>query len=817
MSSPRRLIDHAARLEPLGEIAIKGKRKPVRAFHLLELEAVPPAFGRRVDASLVGRKRELAALRKLLKQATDGSEVRVAVLIGPPGVGKSRLAAELARRAKGVTTLAGRCLSYGDGITYWPLREIVEKAPQGAERAAILAALDADTPPSAPEISLLFRRFCEAPAREKPLVVVLDDVHWAEPTLLDLVEQLADRGAGPIFLVCVARDELLEERPTFLEGRENAVRIRLDDLSAEETDALLEGLGGGVLESDQRARIVAAAEGNPLFLEQLLALALEGGLAEHPLPETIQALLAARLDRLGPGERAVLERGAVVGKEFSADDVVPLLEPEAAPTAASHLRALAERGFVRPRDEGAFAFRHGLVQEAVYRAAPKRLRAELHERFADRLDRAHADLPELDELAGHHLERAYRLRTELGESDRRTMRLAEDGGGRLGAAGIRAFQRSDMPAAVSMLQRATALVPVDAALNRELRCNFGIATNAAGDADRAIAVLSELVADSRRAKDVRMEAWSRIELEYIRLRRESGTADELLAATTHGIPIFERVGDERALGRAWLLAGWLRGGHWANHAAWADGATRALIHYRAAGWPTTTCLGELAAALYWGPTPVDEVVTRFQGLLNDSSTDIVGAAYVRTMLGGTLAQRGEFENAREHVQTARTMLDELGARTSVLSYCGTVGSEIELLAGNAPAAEEILRAVCAGLRDAGDYSQLASRSSDLAEVLVLQGRLDEAEQQTETARRHAARDDIEAQMMWRPVRATILAWRGDFDGAEALAREGVAIADGTDDLNRRAKAHRALGEVIRRAGRFDDRQLRSRGQSSSSS
>ena len=533
-----RLIDHAARLEPLGELAIKGKREAVHAFRLVEIETIAPAFARHLDASLVGRKRELAALRKLLKQAVDGSAVRVAVVVGSPGVGKSRLATELARRAKGVTARFGRCLSYGDGITYWPLREVIETA-EGQERDAILAALEADTPPPAPEIALLFRRFCESLARERPLVVVFDDVHWAEPTFLELVEHLADKGEGPILVVCVAREELVQERPTFLEGRDNAQRIVLEALSGDDADALLEGLGGAILESDQRARIVEAAEGNPLFLEQLLALALEGGLAERPLPETIQALLAARLDRLGPGERAVLERGAVVGKEFTAEDVVSLLDPDAAPTTARILTTLAARGFIRPRDEGAFAFRHGLVQEAVYRAAPKRLRAELHERFADRLDQAYPDLPELDEFVGHHLERAYRFRTELGESDRRSARLAEDGGRRLGAAGVRAFRSgADMPAAVSMLERATTLCPVDDPLRRELLCELGIARNAAGDMDGASCVVVGGDRWVARSAGIGASSFARvIEFEYIRLNREpSSTADELLVAAGRGHP-----------------------------------------------------------------------------------------------------------------------------------------------------------------------------------------------------------------------------------------------------------------------------------------
>ena len=403
-----RLIDHSARLEPLGELEIKGLGRSVGAFRLVELEETAPVFERRLDAPLVGRKRELAALRRSLKRAVDGSTVRVALVTAPPGVGKSRLAAEFTRRAKGITTLSGRCLSYGDGITYWPLREVLRDAPEGEERDAILAALEAETPPPAPEIAWLFRRFCEASARAGPLALVFDDVHWAEPTLLELVDHLADKGEGPILVVCLAREELRETSPDFLGARGNVDRIELDALSTDETEALVDGLGGGILESDQRTRVVEAAEGNPLFLEQLLALALEGGLTEQRVPETIQALLAARLDRLGPGERAVLERGAVVGKEFSADDVVALLDPDAVATADTHLATLAGRGFVRPGGNGTFGFRHVLVQDAVYRAAPKRLRAELHERFADRLDETSPDLPELDEFVGYHLEQAYR-------------------------------------------------------------------------------------------------------------------------------------------------------------------------------------------------------------------------------------------------------------------------------------------------------------------------------------------------------------------------------------------------------------------------
>jgi len=796
-----RLIDHAARLEPLGALEIKGKREPVFAFRLLEITPVAPAFERRLDAPLVGRKRELAALRRSLKRTRDGSAVHAAVVVGPPGVGKSRLAAELARRAKGVTTLFGHCLSYGEGITYWPLREVLAQADGSEERDAILAALEADTPPPAPEIAWTFRQFCEAQAREQPIVLVFDDVHWAEPTFLGLVEHLVDKSEQPILVVCLAREELLEEHPEFLEGRENAERIELDALSADETDALLEGLGGAILETDQRSRIVEAAEGNPFFLEQLLALALEGGLVERALPETVQALLAARLDRLGPGERAVLERGAVVGKEFTAEDITSLLDPDAAPTAGAHLRALSARGFVRPRDEAAFSFRHALVQEAVYRAAPKRLRADLHERFADRLDTGAHDIAEIDEFVGYHLEQAYNLRTELGESDRRTERLAEDGGRRLGDAGIRALKRGDMHATTNLLGRSTSLLPTDESLRRELLCELGIALRTSGDPDGAESVLAEAIHESEERADHRTELRARMESEYVRLLHEPGTtADKLIENASEGIPIFDTVADDRSLGRAWLLTGFVQGGHRGQHAAWEEAAERALGHYRRSGWPTSTCLGEIGAALYYGPTPVPQAIARCERALHDEVTDRVGDANVRAFLGGLVAQRGDFDDARDLIASARTAYQDLGQRTAVAYYCDPLLGDLELLAGDAIAAEQVLIELCEELERMQDWSHLASRASDLAEAIYLQDRLDQAEERTRVAEAHASDDDLDAQTFWRSVRAKVHARRGEFETARALVQQAARLSESSDGLNRRAKAQADLGEVLRLAG-----------------
>jgi class 3 adenylate cyclase len=798
-----RLVDHAARLEMLGELAIKGLSRPVRAFRLLEIQAATPAFERRLDAPLVGRKRELAALRRSLKRAVDGRSARVALVTASPGVGKSRLAAELARRTKGVTTLWGRCLSYGEGITYWPLREVVAEAEPSEERDAVLAALDAEPPPPAPEIAFLFRRFCEAVAGGRTLVLVLDDVHWAEPTFLELLEHLADKGEGPILVVCLARDELLEERPTFLDGRTNVDRISLDVLSPEDTAELLDGLGGGMLESDQHTRISETAEGNPLFVEQLLALALEGGLVERTLPETIQALLAARLDRLGPGERAVLERGAVIGKEFRLDDVVALVDPEAAPTTVLHMNALAARGFVRPGADGEFRFRHVLVQEAVYRAAPKRLRAELHERFIDRFEARNEGMPDLDEFAGYHLEQAYRLRMELGESDRRTEHLADDAGLRLADAGIRALKRADVPASLALLRRASALLPQHHVRRPALLQDLGIVLEAAGEPAASIEAHESAIDTARSTHDLATEVSARVELEHMRLPRSAGaTADALLEATSAAIPILEAAGEYRRLGRALLFRGWVYGGRHGRHSARLDAAERALPHYKQSAWPLSTCVGEIANALYYGPTPVPVAAARCEELLEMEATNRYGEANVGAFLGGLVAQQGDFDRARELVGSAAATYEELGQRLAHGTFSGVPG-DVELLADDPEAAEGVLRKICAYLVEIRAFSRLASKAGDLAEALYCQDRLDEAAEWIEIGQKHTAVDDLDAKVLWMPVAAKLAARRGEVAAATTLGRDAVAIATGGDALNRSAKARVDLAEVFRLADSHD--------------
>jgi DNA-binding SARP family transcriptional activator len=795
------LIAHAARFEP-------------GTWRLLELADDAPAFVRRLDAPLVGRAGELASLRHALDEGVRDGECNAVQVVGPPGIGKTRLAREFAHAiSERALVLCGACVAEGKGSTYQPLLRIVRDAAGAETRDAIFARTQDESvsaalaaaiggeegTPSAPEVAWAFRRFCETLAAKRPLVLVLDDAQWAEPTLLDLVEQLAARGRGPMLLLCLAREELLEERPSFLAGRGCIV---LDALSAEETSALVRGLlGERPFTQDLFDRVVEAAEGNPLFLEQLLAfVAEEGAFAGRPFPPTIQALLAARLDRLGPGERVVLSRAAVVGRDFSLTELEALLEPQGVVTVGRHLRTLAGRGFVHA-GEDAYRFRHVLVQEAVYRATSKGERAALHEELADHLDRARAP----DELVGFHLERAHQFHVELGADDRRLRQLATDAGARLGSAGMLAWKRNDVHATVGLLERATNLLPADSSLARELTCELGLALRAGGEAQRATDLLAFAARAASSVGDAHIELRARMELSFLRLLEDTGTnSQELLEIAQAAIPTFEALKDDRALGRAWLLTGFVHGGRHLRCRAWEEASERALDAYRRADLPVATCLGQLSQALYQGPIPAAEASERCERLLAQETVGPAGEANVLVFLGGLLAMRGRLDEGRTLVARAREVFDELGQLGLAAALCGEVGGAIEVLAGDWGAAELVLLESCELLQRARLNSTFATRAGELAAAIYAQGRHAEADEWSRAAERAASQDDLDARLAWQPVRAKLLAQRGDHDHAQRVARDAVLAAQSTDALNRRARVHLDHAEVLRLGGREDD-------------
>ena len=412
-----RLVRDAVDAELMPPIEAKGKAEPLTAYRLSAVTG-DVAVARRSDAPLVGRDREQRMLVDAWERCTSEGACSLFTILGNAGVGKSRLAAEFLAGLD-ATVVSGRCLSYGEGITYWPVVAAVKELLAGsAAPNATIAALLGEGQAPADEIAIAVRKLFEAAAADRPLVVVFDDIQWGEPTFLDLIEHIGDWSRdAPILLLCLARPELLELRPNWGGGKLNATTVLLEPLSTAETDELIdELLDGRGLDPALRERIRASAEGNPLFVEQMLAM-VEESPEQVTVPSTIQALLAARLDQLPASERAALERGSVEGQVFHGSAVAALAPDD--PDVPSRLLGLVRKELVRPSvgtlpGDDAFRFRHLLIRDAAYDSLPKAARAELHESFADWLERRVPDLVELDEILGYHLEQAARYRAELG-------------------------------------------------------------------------------------------------------------------------------------------------------------------------------------------------------------------------------------------------------------------------------------------------------------------------------------------------------------------------------------------------------------------
>ncbi|MBA2641628.1 MAG: AAA family ATPase, partial [Actinobacteria bacterium] len=485
----RLLVRDAVRAEPVEPLVLKGKSEPVEAYRLLDVLTDTDALARHPEARLVGRERERNRLWRDFEDVVEERSCRLVTLLGPAGIGKSRLVADFLERAgEAADVLRGRCLSYGEGITYWPLVEILIAI--GADPDSIIGS-------SPEETRLAFRRLLEGRAADRPQVVVLDDLQWAEPVFVDLVEHVADFSRNaPIFLLCVARMELLELRPGWGGGKPNSTSVMLEPLKGDECDALIDALLEGVLlEEGARIRIAAASEGNPLFVEEMLAMVRDqGGDGEIVVPPTIHALLQARLDTLGSEERVVIERGSVEGQVFHRGSVAELAPEPMRRAVESHLSALVRKELIRPDNstfpgDDAFRFRHLLIRDAAYESLPKATRAQLHERFADWL--AQHDLVERDEILGYHVEQAHRYRSEIDPDDPALPALAARVSEHLAAAGRAALDRGDYNAGRALLRRAAAVLRPGDERRLALAPDLYDALKESGDRVEADAVLAQ--------------------------------------------------------------------------------------------------------------------------------------------------------------------------------------------------------------------------------------------------------------------------------------------------------------------------------------
>ncbi len=807
-----RLVGHAVVTEPLEPLAVKGKRKTVEAHRLVAI--VPDGRGRpqRPAVPMVGRAEERQQVLDAFDEVVAEGGCRLLTVLGPAGVGKSRLASEAGEALRGHATVAeGRCLPYGDGLTWWPVTEALSggrplpAAAEGGNEAVAKATrmLGPAGEPVAPEEAFwVVRAALEALARARPLVLVIDDLQWADTTFLDFLEHIvATSRDAPLLLLALARPELLDRRPVW-----GAVSIVLEALVPPEAAKLLAAhVGRAVLDASTQARILETAEGNPLFVEELAAVVLDQGVpsragAPLALPPTIQALLASRLDRLAPVQRQVLEAAAIEGKEFSRARTRALVAARSRDVDAA-LDALVRTDLVRFVDagEGTLRFRHQLVRDAAYEGMPKELRAELHERFADGLQARPWPLP-VDELLGHHFECAVVLRRELGDDGAATRTLAERAAVSLRVASERAMRGHDPGAAIGMLERATALVAADAAARASLLPALGTALLEAGRMPEAAVVLDEAIAD---AADPGLEARARIEREFVQLETDTGAGTEgALRVADEALRELERDGDHRGQCRAWSLRAQVE---WTvGHAARADAAwDRAADHARIAGDEDElfAILGWRATTAIWGPMPVDDGIRRCEAIRDGVRESPSAVAWTVNALAALHAMKGEFQLANELLREADETLRQLGTLRSSVSH---IEALVRLLERAPQLAEAPLRADVEALTSASASDTLATTAAMLAQAVFTQGRLDEAGELCRLAEETAAADDIYTQAIWRGVQARVLVRTGRIDEAERLARGAVALAEPTDLLSTRGDAMLDLADVLWACRRRDE-------------
>jgi class 3 adenylate cyclase/tetratricopeptide (TPR) repeat protein len=849
--SSYRLARGSVEAEPVASVELKGKQTPVAAFRLVKIVSMTEPAPR-LDAPLVGRQDTLAQLDWALERAVTEKNCRLVSILGEPGIGKSRLAHEfVARLGERATVLRGRCLPYGEGITFWPLAAMVKQAAgisegDGADDAvAKLAALvepDEDARSVAETIAqltglletrgaveegfwavrMLFARL----AQDRPLVAMLDDAQWAEPTLLALIENVARHTASvPILLLCVGRPELLERRPDWDQSLSRSTTLRLERLDEAASDRLIvELLGEGQSALDVRDRIAQAAEGNPLFVEQMISMLIDDGLLVKEdgrwvavgdletitVPPGIHALLAARLERLDADERGVLGRAAVIGQIFYIGALEALASPALSGRIPSRLLELAHKELVRPCqsdfvDEGAFEFRHLLIRDAAYDALSKESRADLHERFADWFEaRAGDRSAEYAEIVGWHLEQAHRYLSELGTLGERGDELARRAADRLAAAGWTASARGDVSAGVTLRTRALALMPADAPRRPQVLADLGDALLWRGRFDEADRALSEAIELADRAADERTRIRSR--LSQLRLRFQIDPAadyEQLEVEALTAATLCESNGDDFGAARAWRVVYWARWGL-CQLESMRPAAERAFEHDRRARdqhYPQDDLIGVLVS-LVWGATPASEALAQGEEILEAVRGHRGAEAYATCFLGQLRGMLGQREAAREMILRGVADRQELGDLPgAAMSHGEGLGYFVEMVRGDWRAGEQELRQGFEALESMGDKNYLAITAGWLAHCLYAQERYDEADGFADVCKNSAAKSWVAAQVLWRGAQAMLLARGGDVGTGEALAREAVDLALRTDRVDTQTDALMDLAEVLRVGGR----------------
>jgi DNA-binding SARP family transcriptional activator len=826
-------VDEAVRLqeaaEPAEILATRRTWRPLRhavtaeqregAWLIESVEADAAPLVRRLETPLVGRDDEIRELLESFDRIAAGQRPHLLTVFGAPGVGKTRLAIESAERLRArATTLVAHCRAGGKDATYAPLRDVLAAVAEGdplewlrgrlgrddevhlADQLAAATGLAPGTA-QAEDVALATRRLLAGHARRRPLLLVLDDVHWAAPAFLDLVQSLVELSHAPMLVMCLARPDLLDVRPQWGGGRLSSSTIMLDALSRADADSLLDHLSSETgLGRAERENILALAEGNALFIEQLLAAALEDEV--ETLPDSIQALLAGRLDRLDSVDRAVVEAASVCGPSFAAGDVAALVGRDV----AASLVTLVRRELIRPGefdDPGGaeWSFRHALIRDVAYAGIPRRRRAVLHEALGARADEHGADA---DVFAAFHLDQALRELVESGAQGADVDRLMVEAAERLRRAGLAAHDRDDFDAASSLLARACELLPRTAPERLELLPKLGELQLWVGGVDEARALLDEAHALAVEVDDARLAARARITTALTLLWTDTPVPPErMLRDLDDAVPVLEQAADHEGLALAELLrfhaldqAGVPRAEERLPvAAAHARRAQARQIEQRVQGWVCIT--------LPRGSVPVDAALDRVDEIRRSSPSAYLHASSVGAA-GLLRAMRGEFDEARALVQRTARELAELGLNQATAAHSIAL-AEVEILAGDDAAAERLLMKGFQETNALGDKHSGANIAWRLGLVLARQGRSDEAERFARIAERAQPRG-LWVEVWWRVVLALVEAHRGRTAAAAALVGDARAriAAVAAPESGMQADMLLESADALRAVGRHDE-------------
>ena len=845
-----RLVRDAVDVESVEPRTLKGKAEPVECYRLVGVLAGTAPPPRAFTSPIVGRERELEDLERAFERSMQDRTCLLFTVLGAAGAGKSRLVEEFLGRVGGsAQVLVGRCLPYGEGITYWPVAQALRAAMElhdfdepeevrsrldailarddhadaiAARLSEVLGIAEGHSTPE--ETAWAIRRFLEILASERPVIAVWEDVHWAEPALLDAIDHVADwANDAPILLLCTARPEFLDSRPAWGAGKQRASALTLPPLAADAATQLIANLlGGERLPADAADRVAEAGGGNPLFVEQMVSMLIDDGLVVREtggredagwtpvgdlstiaVPPSVAALLAARLERLNDEERRAIGAASVIGKVFPVGAVRELLpEPDGA-NAGPLVRSLVRKELVRETrstipGEDAFEFRHILIRDAAYAAIPKERRAEQHRRFADWCVRIAGErLEELEEIVGYHLEQAFRNRESIGALDEEARALALEASARLESAGMRAFDRPDMSAAANLLRRAETLLPPDDPGRVVILTTLATALFDIGRLDEARGTIAEaearaaVVGDPVAVEHATIASWWFIE-------RGVEQHEQMRTDASRAIAVFEAAGDQRGLVRAWNLLTsieWVLG----QGGAQLDAVERALEHARGgtARYEEHEALGNLTAALVRGPTPVSEGIARAERTIEAYSGSREVDALMCHALAHLRARLGEFDAAREAMDRYRSFYRDTGQTLSYLRSV-EVAFDLEMLAGEAEHACDVVEEASRSLADLGDAWPYLSAFLGQGRYAV--GSYEDAREPAAFAAEHG--DEVEGSLALG-VLAKLAARSGDAATALETIAEAVTRVDRTDFLFDRGTVHADRGETMRLLGRED--------------